>query len=295
VLRAVAEARVVRTWLMGGTIHLIDAADVRWLVRLIGPSIERRYRTRWRQIGLTPAVLDRVVETLPDVLTDGPLPRRAIRAALADGGVSFDSPDPQVMTHALVHASNLGLVCRGTGETFVLLDRWVPDAPAGPSDDDALAELTRRYFTAFSPATTADFAVWSGLAGGRAISLVRDELEQVDIDGRPGWRLGAVEPARGLRLLPAFDNYLIGYRDRDTILAAELRPRIYAGGMIHPTVLHDGEVIGKWSLARSADPVRVIVEPFRSFSRVVRRAVADEVADIGRFFGREAILDLGDS
>jgi hypothetical protein len=295
VLRAVAEARVVRTWLMRGTIHVVDAADVRWLVRLIGPSIERRYRTRWRQIGLTPAVLDRVVATLPDVLSDGPLPRRAIRGALADRGVALDSPDPQVMTHALVHASTLGLVCRGTGDTFALLGKWLPDTTSGPSGDDALAELARRYFAAFSPATTADFAVWSGLAGGRAVSLVRDELEPVDIDGRSGWRLGAVEPARGLRLLPAFDNYLIGYRHRDVILAAELRPRIYAGGLIHPTVLHDGEVIGKWSLNRSADPVRVTVEPFVPYSRAVCRAVADEVADIGRFLGREAILDLVDS
>ena len=94
------------------------------------------------------------------------------------------------------------------------MDDWVPDAPAGPSGDDALAELARRYFTAYSPATAADFATWSGLAGRRAVELIRDELTPVDIDGAPGFRLGEVEPQRGVRLLPAFDNYLVGYRDR---------------------------------------------------------------------------------
>jgi hypothetical protein len=294
VLRAVAEGRVVRTWLMRGTIHLVDAADVRWLVRLIGPSIQRRYRTRWRQIGLTDAVLDRVGAALPDVLAAGPLPRRAIRAALADRGVPLDSDDPQVMTHALVHASTVGLVCRAAGDAFALLDSWLPGAPDGPGGDDALAELARRYFTAFSPATTNDFAAWSGLAGGRAVSLIQDELQPADVDGRPGWRLGTVEPAGGVRLLPAYDNYLVGYRHRDAILSAELRPRIYAGGLIHPSVLHDGAVIGRWSLQRSTDPLRVVVEPFAPFSRAVRRAVDDEVADLGRFLGRETSLHVRD-
>ena len=294
VLCAVAEARVVRTWLMRGTIHLVAPADVRWLVALIGPSIIRKYRTRWRQLGLADAVLDRVVEHLPDVLAAGPLTRREIRAALADCGVTLDSADPQAMTHALVHASSVGLVCRAAGNTFTLLDFWLPDAPAGPTGDDALAELARRYFAAYSPATTNDFATWSGLAGGRAVSLIRDELEPTDVDGRPGWRLGSVEPARGLRLLPAFDNYLIGYRHRDAILSADLRPRIYAGGLIHPAVLLDGEVIGRWSLNRSADPAVVTVQRFRSFSRTVRLAVDEEVADIGRFIGRTATLDVLD-
>ena len=294
VLHAVAEGRIVRTWLMRGTIHLVDAADVRWLVRLIGPSIERKYRTRWRQIGLSDALLDRVVAALPDVLSGGPLTRREIRERLAEQGVRLDSPDPQPMTHALVHASTTGLVCRATGNTFALLDSWVPDAPEGPRDDDALAELARRYFAAFSPATTADFAAWSGLAGGKAISLIMDELAPVDVDGKPGWQLGSVEPARGLRLLPAFDNYLIGYRNRDAILSAELRPRIYVGGMIHPSVLHDGQVIGKWSLKRSDDPVRVVVEPFTPLSRTVCQAIEQEVADIGRFLARDATLDVLD-
>ena len=266
------ERSIVRTWLMRGTIHLVATADLRWLVRLIGPSIARKYRTRWRQIGLGDELLARMLDALPAVLADGPLTRHEIRAALAGHRVALDSPDPQATTHAIVHASTTGLICRGPDRgrdsTFVLVDQWLPSAPAGPSGDDALAELGRRYFAAYSPATAADFASWSGLAAGPAIALIRDELTPTDVAGRPGFRLGEVEPARGLRLLPAFDNYLIGYHDRAALIAPEHYPAVYQGGMIRPVVLLDGRVVGTWVLQRAQR--RLTVTPFAALTRAVR-------------------------
>lgn len=285
---------IVRTWLMRGTIHLVHADDLRWMVRLIGPAIARRYRTRWRQIGLTDDVLERSVELLPELLADGPLNRHEIRAALAERGVALDSPDPQAHTHAIVHASTTGLICRGSDRgrhsTFTLIDDWLPDTPDGPSGDDALAELARRYFAAFSPATATDFATWSGLASARAIALIRDELTEADVDGRPGYRLGAVEPGRGLRLLPAFDNYVLGYRDRSAILQPDRHPYVYQGGVIRPVVLLDGRGVGTWALDRAKG--RVTVNPFEPFSASVRGRVEAEAADVGRFLGRELDLEF---
>lgn len=291
VTAAVDTRAVVRTWLMRGTIHLVDTADLRWLVRLVGPSVQRRYRTRWRQLGLTDEVLDRCLQALPEILADRPLTRAEIRDALAERGITLDSPDPQAHTHAVLHASVVGLLCRahdrGRDATFAVLDDWVPDAPDGPSGDDALAELARRYFAAFSPATAADFTTWSGMAGGRAIDLIRDELSPADVDGAPGFRLGEVEPQRGVRLLPAFDNYLIGYRDRRAILAAEHQPHVYQGGWIKPTVVHDGRVVGTWSLARSGRAAgRLAVMPFAPLPARLRDAVAREADDVGRFLDR---------
>lgn len=276
---------VVRTWLMRGTIHLVDTADLRWLVRLIGPTVQRRYRTRWQQLGLTDEVLGQVLALLPEVLAAGPRPRSEIRTALAERGLRLESPDRQIHTHALVFASTVGLICRGPDDgresTFALLDDWVPGAPAGPSGDDALAELARRYFAAFSPATPADFTTWSGLPSGRAIELIRDELTPVEVDGRPGFRLGSVAPARGVRLLPAFDNYLIGYRDRAAILEPSLHPHVYQGGMIRPVVLVDGGVVGTWAVDRARAAVRVA--PFGELPAVARRRIDAEVADVRRF------------
>jgi hypothetical protein len=283
---------VVRTWLMRGTIHLVESSDLRWLVRLIGPGVARKFRTRWRQLGLTDHILERCVELLPSLLADGPRDRHEIRAGLAEAGLTLESPDPQMHTHALVYASTIGLICRGPDRgrhsTFVLTDQWLPHAPQGPSGDDALAELARRYFAAYSPATAADFARWSALPYARAIRLIRDELQNTDVDGRPGFRLGEVEPARGVRLLPAFDNYLVGYQDRAAILDPALHGLVYQGGMIRPTVLVDGGVVGTWALDRARDAVTVT--PFAPLSAGTRRSVDGEVADVGRFLGRDLTL-----
>lgn len=289
---------VVRTWLLRGTIHLVDTRDLRWLVRLIGPSVERRYRTRWRQLGLHDEYLEAASAVLPEVLADGPLNRHEIAAALVERGIAVDASDPQRHTHVVLHASTTGLLCRGPDRgrhsTFVLTADWVPDAPEGPSGDDALAELARRYFAAFSPATAADFATWSGLASSRAIELIRDELTPHDVDGAPGYRLGAVDGAPGVRLLPAFDNYLLGYKDRSAILAPDRQSRVYRGGIISPTVIVDGVVRGTWALNGTRRPASITVSPFEPLPRAQVAAVEAEVADVARFLGRDVELRLGE-
>jgi hypothetical protein len=277
---------VVRTSLMRATIHLVDAADARWLSALIGPSIARKFQKRWRELGLTPDLLHGAVAVLPEALAAGPRTRPEIVAALAARGIAVDTAD-QAPTHLLLHATTLGLVCRGPDRgrepTFVLLDDWLPDAPAGPRGDDALAELARRYFQAFSPATAADFTTWSGLPSAHAIGLIRDQLRPADVGGRAGYSFGDAEPQRGLRLLPAFDNYLVGYRERDLIIETTRRPEVYVGGVIRPSVLLDGRVIGTWRLDRKPGAGTVQVSAFGQVPRKVRAAIDAEAADIARF------------
>jgi hypothetical protein len=292
VLRSIEDRSVVRTWLMRATIHLVAADDVRWMTRLLGPPIARRFAKRWNDLGLTTDLLERASAALPDVLAGGPLTRRQIVAALAERGVAVD-PQGQAATHVLLHATSVGLVCRGPdrgrGTTFALLDAWIPSAPGGPSGDDALAELARRYFRAFSPATGNDFATWSGLPATRALRLIRDELTPVDVNGRGGYRLGEVAPQRGLRLLPAYDNYLVGYRDRELIITAEHRPEVYVGGLIRPSVVLDGRVIGTWRLVRSADAGAVVLAPFGGMARKAREAIETEAEDIARFLSLQTM------
>jgi winged helix DNA-binding protein len=287
VLRAIEDERsIVRTWLMRATIHLVAADDVVWMTRLLGPVTARRFAKRWRDLGLTADLLARTADALPEILATGPLTRGQIVAALAERGIAIEVKG-QAGSHLLLHATTIGLVCRGPDRgrdaTFTTLDYWVPDAPSGPSGDEALAELARRYFRAFSPATAADFTTWSGLPSSRAIAQIRDELSPTDVNGRVGYRLGDVAPQRGLRLLPAFDNYLIGYRDRELIIRAEDRPAVYIGGIIHPAVLLDGRVIGTWRLARQADSATVAVHPFSGAAGKARVAIEAEVDDIARF------------
>jgi hypothetical protein len=166
----------------------------------------------------------------------------------------------------------------------------VPAADATPAD--LTAELARRYFRAFGPATAADFTAWSGLPSGAAIAAIRDELTEVAFDGRRGWTLGAVEPTAGFRLLPMFDNYLLGYRDRTAMLDPRMQDRVYVGGIIKATVVCDGRLIGSWRLDRARRATILAVAPFERFTRRHHDALDRERAEIEWFLGRPAALTV---
>src|SRR6204780_109158 len=241
--------RGVRTGLMRSTVHLVAAEDLRWMAALYGPVMERNHRTRWRNLGITEPMIETALAHAPGLLAARGLER---------------GRDGQVPTHVLAALTARGLTCRGADRgrdaTFVLIEDWVAPAPAAPdpAPPDPLGELARRYFRAFGPATAADFATWSGLPSGAAIAAIRDELTEVGFDRRRGWTLGAVEPAPAFRLLPMFDNYLLGYRDRTAMLDPGRHPQVYVGGIIKASVVCDGRVIGIWRLERTArkGPVR---------------------------------------
>ena len=284
------ERSVVRTWLMRSTVHLVAAEDLRWMAVLYGPVMERNHRARWRNLGITEPMIDTALTHARELLDGRGLTRHELAAELTARGLQLGD-DGQVPTHVLAALTARGLTCRGADRgrdaTFVLIDDWVPPA-AHPADP--LGELARRYFRAFGPATAADFTTWSGLPSGAAMAAIRDELTEVDFDGRRGWTLGRVEPAPAFRLLPMFDNYLLGYRDRTAMLDPRLHPQVYVGGIIKATVVCDGRVIGIWRLDRAARTAAVLVTPFEPFSRRHLDELDRERADIERFLGRPVAL-----
>jgi Winged helix DNA-binding domain len=284
------ERSVVRTWLMRSTVHLVAADDLRWMAALYGPVMERNHRTRWRNLGITEPMVDTALTHARELLDGRGLTRHELADELTARGLQLGE-DGQVPTHVLAALTARGLTCRGADRgrdaTFVLIDDWVP--PAAPPADP-LGELARRYFRAFGPATAADFTTWSGLPSGAAIAAIRDELTEVEFDGRRGWTLGPVEPAPAFRLLPMFDNYLLGYRDRTAILDPRLHPQVYVGGIIKATVVCDGRVIGIWRLDRATRKAAVRVTPFESFTRRHLDELDRERADIERYLGRPVAL-----
>lgn len=294
---------VVRTWAMRGTLHMIAAADVRWVLELLRPRASAGRRRRL-ELGLDDELCQRALRLLERLLAGRSLTRAEIGAALSRHGVQVDRTG-QAMAHLLAYAARQAVICRGPDRadepTYVLLAEWVPE-PATLRGDAALAELARRYVGAFGPASAADLAHWAGITLTRArqaVDLVRTELREVEVAGEPAWLRTdcCVEPVPGdapsVRLLPHFDNYLLGYRDRDVALDPSFAARIHAGGgMIHPAVVADGKVVARWRVDRSGsgDHVTVAVEPFRPVDHVVASGLAAEVADIGRFLGVEATL-----
>ncbi len=301
----VGERSVVRTWCMRGTLHLLAAEDLSWLLPLLGPVFVRKSRRRYAELGLTEEIFAEATRAIQRTLGNaGPLTRAELARQLAEEGVPTEG---QAAYHLLRHAGLEGLVCFGpdrAGEpTYVLLEDWV-EVCGGMEVDAARAELARRYLAAYGPASPEDFASWSGLSVSEAragFETVLDELMEVDMDGSTAWnpKSRAVwldEPRRGevvVRLLPGFDPYLLGYRNRDLTVPGRYAKRIHpGGGVLRPTLLVDGQAAGTWKQKRRGVGLVVTVEPFESLGRKVIHALEDEVRDLGRFLEVNATLSV---
>jgi hypothetical protein len=299
--KAVQDRSLVLTWSLRGTRHLHAADDVRWLVRLLGPTVLRRTAARRRQLGVEGAAGDQAVRAVRRTLRSrGRLTRAQVRALVARHGID---PAGQAPVHVLHRAALEGVLCvvpdPDAGEAYVLLDDWVAAAEPLP-DRTAAAQLVRRYLAGHGPATHADFRTWSGLAAGdvqAAWADVAGDLTEVATVTGPAWllteHLDAAVAAQGqpvpVRLLPAFDPLLLGYADRRFLFPSDRARAVNAGGgLIRPTVLGDRGVVATWRHRGKPAGSDVEVTPFGGLSARLRDAIEGEVRDIGRFVGAAA-------
>jgi hypothetical protein len=291
---AVTKGEIVRTWPMRGTLHFVAAADVRWLVGLCAHRGMAASRNRMRRLEIDDGALATARRLWTRALQGGKQLLRAELYTLLEGaGVSTSD---QRGPHILGYLAQEGLVCigprRGRQHTIVLVDEWAPGAVDLPREE-ALTELTLRYFSGHGPATAADFAWWSGLTMAMVkagIEMAGSRLDRVELAEKTYWLAPGAVPAtiaRGtVHLLPAFDEYLVGYRERDAVLVPADRLRINAGGgLLNPAVLRDGRVVGAWrrSLADGAAIVRPA--PFAPFAAPLQRSIAKAAERYGRFLG----------
>lgn len=307
VSRALEQERsIVRTWCMRGTLHLLAAQDTGWLLPLLGPLFIRSNRGRRLELGLDDDTAERGVRLLRDALAaHGSLTRAEIVEQLARRGLTLAG---QARPHLLGLAAAQGVICygpaRGREPTYVLLEQWIKPGHALPAPK-ASAELAGRYLAAYAPAAPQDFAGWSGLSLAAARSAwqqTADQLLEVRIGESPAWMLRAQaawldDPAPAgpvVRLLPAFDTLWLGYRSRAVMLAPEHARRIVpGGGVLHPALLVDGKAAGTWRIRRRRAGIDLLVDPFGNLADDVREGLALEAADVGRFLGAEATLQIG--
>ena len=294
----VAERSLVRTWTMRGTLHLVPAEDVRWLLELLGPVFVAASKRRYRELGLDEEACATAVAAIGKaVATEGPLTRVAVGERLRAAGIEV-GPGTQAVAHLVRRAALEGVICYGPdddgNETYVALEDWIGGRPAdGPTGDAALAELARRHLRAFGPARSEDFAAWSGvpMATARAAwRLLDGDLTEVVAAGRPAWVLAGSDldagdiPSPWVRLLPAFDTYLLGHKGRELVVDDRFAKRVWpGGGWIHPTVVVDGGVVATWRLGRGPE---VDVEPFTPLAVDVAAGVDAEAGRLRTFLDR---------
>lgn len=291
---------IALTWAMRGTLHLVAAEDFGWLVPLlIEPGIPNAHR-RLKQLGVPAGQPERAVKLIERTLDrEGPLIRSEIEERLRSQGIHTEG---QAIAHLMWLAAALGVVCygpdRGREQCFALVRDWL-GKPIRLDREAALAELAARYLKAHGPATPVDLAWWSGIRLSDAKGAwrsIQGRLVTIETARGPMWTLRfSTGPApRGLvRLLPAFDEYLLGWKDRGLVAAPEHWKKINrGGGWLHPVVVVDGRAVATWRAERSLTALRIAVDPFGTLTPAVRRGVAAEADAVASFHGTRVALSI---
>jgi len=282
--QAINDRQIVRTWPMRGTLHFVAPEDVRWILGLLTPRIVTRAARRHKQLELDAATFARSEALFSKALRDGQqLTRKEMMAVLEQAGMSTKG---QRGYHRLWRAAQRGLICfgprQGKQETFVWLDDWLPEGRT-LNRDEALAELAQRYFTGHGPATIYDFRWWSGLPAAEArvgLEMVKATLVHEKLDGQTYWFSPSLSTQNATSptayLLPSFDEYLLGYKDRSAVLNLDHALKVVPGanGMFKPIIVIDGRVVGTWQRTLRKTKVLMKLDPFEPLNPAQMEAVA---------------------
>ena len=299
VQHAVRERSIVRTWPMRGTLHFVASADVHWLLDLLAARALAGAAKRHRDLELDTATFLKAEKAFTRALRDGrQLTRAGMSEVLARAHVDVTGPR---LYHCIWRLALEKVLCCGAPEgkqiTFTLLSEWVPEPKQRLRHDEALAKLALRYFGGHGPASLQDLARWAGI-GLREAKLGVDgaglELMAETHAAEPVYSArSAPQPsaaARGTFLLPGFDEYVLGYKDRSPFLELAHADKIAPGGngVFRPTIVHAGQVIGTWRASATARELRVTPAPFSPLTAAARKGLAGAAERHAAFLGKAA-------
>jgi hypothetical protein len=287
--QAIAAREIVRTWPMRGTLHFVAADDARWMLRLLTPRVIRGVAARRRQLELDNAEFAKARKLIVGALEGrNVVTRLELGRLLRENGIETrENRGGHIMFQLAQEETIVFGPHQGKQPAFALFDDWLPPAPV-LEGDEAIVELTKRYFTSHGPATIADLCWWSGLTV-REVKIglegAKDSLIEED-----GYWMAPPTPvrssrSRGVHLLPPFDEYTVAYRDRSAVIDAAHARLASNGGIFAPIVVIDGQVLGTWRRTLTEDNLSITATPFESFSTDVVDALTKAAERQARFLG----------
>jgi Winged helix DNA-binding domain len=302
VARALGDGTVIKTWAMRGTLHLLRSAEAPALLSLLAQA-RPWARPSWQKAsGLTEADVDALVEAITGLLTGAVLTRDELvtRIIAEPRFAGLEQPLRSGWGSLLKPAAWHGGLCYGPAQgsrvTFTAPASAVPGWAGLLSAEEAGPAVIAAYLGAYGPATQAGFSAWMSRGFLRApavrgwLAALGDRVTEVEVDGEPAWvlaehadELAACPPARGVRLLGGFDQWVLGPgTDAVHILDTEYRAKVSkTSGWIAPLVLTNGRVTGTWELDRT----ELVVSMFPGARRPAARALAAEAGKVAQATG----------
>ena len=290
---------IIRTHLMRPTWHFVSADDIYWMLELTAPQVKRVLKTRDNQLGLTETIFSKSRDMLERMLSNC---LRMTREELVQEYANIHvATNENRLSHLLMRAELDGIVCSGPMRknklTYSLLADRVPVRTVF-SRDEALATLAGRYFKSHCPATLRDFVWWSGLSvtdARKGLEIIKPALLREVITTENYWFADTFKDtppaAPSVRLLPAYDEYLIAYTDRSAALATvHTKKAISSSGIFQPIIVVNGQVEGLWRRTTVKDLVKIEINPFHLHNQQTTLAIEAEAARYGAFLDKQTGL-----
>jgi hypothetical protein len=296
ITEAINRGEIIRTHLMRPTWHIAAAEDIHWMLELTAPQIKTFMRSRDNALGLTPDVIKKSSSIIEKALQKEMfLTREALAAKLKSGKIL--TGDNRV-SHILMQAELAAIICSGKAEgnrqTYTLLPERVKQKKRF-THDEALAQLAERYFRSHCPATLNDFIWWSGLPvrdARLALEIVKEKFVSETIGENTYYFTGSFTfPKRSgnsVHLIPAYDEFIISYKDRSAFLSKEINKKaISNNGVFKPVIVVNGLAAGIWKRRVKKDKMIFTAELFRPVDKSIKNLIEKEAAAYGRFLNRK--------
>ncbi len=265
--QAFANGDILRTHVMRPTWHFVVPNDIRWLQSLTSARVKAVSAYYFRQLGLNDEVFQQCNSVITKALTGGKqLTRTELGNTLKTAGIINEN---LALAYIIINAELDALICSGARHgkqfTYMLLEERVPKKHR-LSEEEALGELTKRYFTSHGPAMIKDFIWWSGLTASQAnkgLQLNKSYLSVESVEGNQYWFKPSNAPPipEIVYLLPNYDEYIVAYKDRTAFYdALEIKNRGSRENVpFNNVILIQGRIAGVWK--RTVKKGSLIIEP----------------------------------
>jgi hypothetical protein len=297
---AIDNREIIRTHLLRPTWHFVSADDIYWMLALTAPRIKASMKSRHQELGLSETVVTQSNDLIEKALGEAKsLTREELIVLLKNAGIATDA---NRMSHLLARAELDGIVCSGPiksgKQTYALLEERVPKTKS-LMKDEALATLAKKYFASRGPATLQDFVWWSGLSvsdAKHAVELVKSDFISETIASQTYWFTGFNSmpgvDKDAVYLLPAFDEFIISYKDRSASLPFENHKKTVSdNGIFRPVIVVNGQVMGIWKRALKRDRVIVETELFTQPDKIIVSLIEKSLAQYGHFLEKETEIN----
>ena len=293
---AINSGEIIRTHVMRPTWHLVSAEDVYWMLDLTVRQIKAIQKARDKVLQLEESIYEKSNYIIENALQGG---KQLSRDELAFELETANIPtDYNKVSHFLMRAEIEGIICSGRTKnnknTYTLLSDRVPVVKR-LSREESSSLLAFRYFMSHGPATIEDFIWWSGLPiseSRKALEAIKSNLVSERVENQTFWfsnSLSIPEPDRNtVFLLPAYDEFIISYRDRTASLPFKMHHKaVSSNGIFRPIIVVNGQVVGLWRKTTQKDKIRLETNLFQPVSNTIKSLIEDASAQYGDYLNRE--------